>query len=1750
MNVFDLDSALVGDYERFARSFTQIRANDIRSQVEDIYASRRFWPEPLISINPHFERGPSVSELVAAGSLHPETGSVFRVDGQPITLHRHQAQAVARASAGQSFVVTTGTGSGKSLCFFVPIIDTAIRARASGEAPRTRAIVIYPMNALANSQLNELDKFIDQSGLSLTLRPTFARYTGQESSEERERIREAKPDILLTNFMMLELLMTRQNALDRAVIANAHGLDFIVLDELHTYRGRQGADVAMLVRRVRDRLCPEREPICIGTSATMASEGSDADRATAVALVASRLFGTAIHTDSVIDESLRRATDTSLKPATLGDRLAAAVDADLPPSLDDDALRAHPLAVWIELEIGLEDGQRLSRRRPITIAEAAERLAAQAGRDPARCRSQLQAMLIHMSRPANERGGIGDRAFMAFKLHRFLSGAGHVYATLRGAPRRRVTLDGQLFDPEDPGARLYPTFFCRGCGQEHYPVVLVQEAGMTRVLARDIDETPLDDPDTTDVAGYLMPEPENDDEFTFSGEAADYPEEWVDTERDGSVRLRKDRRAFAPRPLTVDVSGLVGTTGRRAWFMPGKFRLCPACGHQPPGQAREINKLAGLSAEGRSSATTLLVSSAIRWMNLNASALPPDRRKLLSFTDNRQDAALQAGHFNDFLFVTLLRGATLAAIRAAGPQGLSEDEYGRGVQTALGFTAANRGRRQEWMLDPEVKGVGQVEAERVLGRVLAHRVWADQRRGWRFTNPSLEELGLVRADYVSLDELAADDGAFAAAPPELRTATSETRRKALLVLLETLRRGLAVTTDALDSTNVESVANAARQHLRDPWAISQQEDPRIASALMIDAPKRTEAGLRAEGLIVRGGPRSSLARQLGRRSLWNKRLDARTYLEVIKALLEAAAQYQLVRRVATSFDVDGWRLSAQAVRLVAADGRSDGRAANPYFVDLYRTLAEVLASGGEGLFGLEGREHTAQVDATRREWREWRFRWGLDDRAELAKAKEQLRQVGEPTVFLPVLFCSPTMELGVDISALNAVYMRNMPPTPANYAQRSGRAGRSGQAALVVTYCAAQSPHDQYYFHDPRGMVSGIVRPPALDLANRDLVEAHLHAVWLAESAHELAPDIPHVLDLTQESLPVQKEIADALADEKVTARSAASMHRVLDGIQAELTPAAAPWAADREAFAKATAAAAGTCFSAGFDRWRQLYNGARAQLIEANRRSEMHGLSAKERREAKIQQAQANEQLTLLERGAASGGSDFYTYRYLATEGFLPGYNFPRLPLYAYVPSMTSGSKGAYLQRARFIAIAEFGPRSLIYHEGRAYRVHKAKLPVGVRPENGGRIATAVVYVCEQCGAAHQDQEPERCHACNASMAGIHPIRNVLRIDNVETLPAERITANDEDRQRQGFEIQTVFAWPRREGALDVTMAIAGDEIGEILSLAYGPGATISRLNKGLRRRKEKSLFGFAIDPATGRWTGGQAEGDDDTPDAPVKQRVVPIVQDSKNALLLRLTGQTLSETAMATLQHAIAHGLEIVFQLEEGEVLTEPVPSRETRRAILIFEATEGGAGVLGRLTSDPDAMSRVARAALELMHYQNIDAALTAADPATLVETPDAQCVKGCYRCLLSYYNQPDHENIDRTDGDVTSVLLRLARGRVAVTERQEQTSSDGDWHSAFAAWGLPPPDKEPLTVDGTTLPLAWRTHLAAAAIGNGTRTRGLRPRRLGSLLHCFPRPLGLSRRPSLWIYSGPVHDHHVCPRRSRIRAWPRVGYAAVA
>jgi hypothetical protein len=476
VDVFEFRQRVITDYERFSRSFSKIRADDIAQFVDAEYRAERFWPAPLVQLNPNFVPGDTIEGLVDAGLLHEECRRIFRAEktpqdiGKAMRLHKHQEDAIRAAQRGESYVLTTGTGSGKSLAYFIPIVHDIVRRRSQGD-PCTgiSAIVIYPMNALCNSQLEELQKFLTY-GYGIGKEPvTYARYTGQESTEERQKLAESPPDILLTNYVMLELIMTRQDFPDPQVVAHAQGLRFLVLDELHTYRGRQGEDVAMLVRRVRERL--NLDLLCVGTSATMASEGTAADRTTAVATIATRLFGAQVRPANVITETLERVTpdDAPMDGVTL----AAAVRAGLPAHPSYETLRQHPVTSWIEMRLGLEredgtpQGKLVRMSKPRTLRQAAAMLAEEAGLEVSACETYLAQFLLLAYHTRSSSTG---RSLLAFRLHQFIAGAGDIYGTLEPPGVRYLTVNGQQFKPGERGKTLFTLCFCRECGQEYHPV--------------------------------------------------------------------------------------------------------------------------------------------------------------------------------------------------------------------------------------------------------------------------------------------------------------------------------------------------------------------------------------------------------------------------------------------------------------------------------------------------------------------------------------------------------------------------------------------------------------------------------------------------------------------------------------------------------------------------------------------------------------------------------------------------------------------------------------------------------------------------------------------------------------------------------------------------------------------------------------------------------------------------------------------------------------------------------------------------------------------------------------------------------------------------------------------------------------------------------------------------------------------------------------------------------------------------------
>ena len=1626
MDAFGVLDEVLADYQSFVEGFLNIQDEQIRAKVDAEVEGGLLWPEPWLALNPAFESGGTVSELVERGVLHPTAREIFRIradeqdPGRELTFHRHQTDAFEVANRRESYVLTTGTGSGKSLAYIVPIVDRVLR---EGSGKGVRAIVVYPMNALANSQRNELEKFLGKEHQKVT----FERYTGQESRSERERILANPPDILLTNYVMLELMLTRPRERS-ALITSATNLSFLVLDELHTYRGRQGADVAMLVRRLRGTVGATALQ-CIGTSATLAGPGTKADQRQQVAELATRIFGTPILANCVIGETLRRATGGEVDTAALTARL------NLPVPSSWEELHRDPLAVWVEEKFGLgrDDEGRLARQSPKRLSEAAVLLHELTGVDRQVCEARLRELLLAGSKVRDPSG----RPLFAFKLHQFIGKGDTVYTTLEPAKTRYLTTQYQRSAPHgEKGRPLFPLAFCRECGQDFLVVNL--DKGGEKFSPRPLNDTRGEQAEATGLL-FLT-----DGDWPAPTDPAlldRIPDDWIVV--DGNNRfLDKARLNRLPAPYRVDQFGTVFEGGLAVAFFE-RLDFCPSCKTSyESSQQSEFSRVSSLGTEGRASAVTVLTQSVVRTLRAQTE-LDDDARKFLAFTDNRQDASLQAGHFNDFVLVGLVRSALYRAAKSRQDRNpdepLTDDDLGIEVLKALGGDLTHFAREPESAHEP----VPAKKISRALRDVVTYRVWADLKRGWRITMPNLEQTGQLHLTYLGLNELAADEAKWQAAGQPLAGAEAAKRSAVMRVLLDELRRNLCIESEFLTEEKYDAVKRASAQWLKAPWTLSDETG--VYSGTAYPGGRSRGASSFGGDLYVSGlGLYGRWLRRLNRFPLYDQSLKPKDADAIIDTLFKVMSDAGILAQIKGPNKRTGYQIKSSLIEWRSAPGESrapdpirgnqtEGRV-NPFFRRLYEETAK-------GLVGLEAREHTAQVEASTRQEREDLF----------SEAK------------LPVLYCSPTMELGVDIRSLNVVGMRNVPPTPANYAQRSGRAGRSGQPAVVLTYCATGNAHDSYYFARSQDMVAGAVAPPRLELGNQDLVRAHAHSIWLAACSLDLKASMVDLIDIDDvDALQLRAEVVATL--ESPAARTAATT-AITDVLSATPEVTQAPWW--KPDWITDTVNRAPARFHEAADRWRTLYREALNDLDQANKVLKEIGASEPAKRGARARIIEARAALDLL-RGQVDdiAQSDFYPYRYFASEGFLPGYSFPRLPLSAFIPAdrKTKNGQGDYVQRPRFVAISEFGPGAFIYHEGARYEVDRVSLPTR---DDGGGVNITEIKRCNICGYLHENTTGvELCEHCGSG--SLETLPTMMRLTAVKTRRRDRISADEEERQRAGYELVTSIRFvPHGERAGQISSTITVDDT-PLGTMTYGDTALIRRMNVGLRRRKDKHLKGYLLDTLEGRWAK-EADLTKNTPGQEPRIRpVIPYVEDRRNAMMVELDS-SINEDQRRALMYALKRAIETVYQLESSELAVEPLPGHTGDHAwsrLLFFEAAEGGAGVLRRVATEDGQLRVVARKALELLHF-NPD---TGQD-LHRAEYAREDCAQACYDCLLSYSNQWDHQHLDRHT--VTELLQRLMRAHTE-TPPDEQTPDNQYKKLAAASNSLETQFLTVLTAHGYRLP----------------------------------------------------------------------------
>jgi len=740
MNVFETHQRIIRDYDQYIRSFVNIRDEAIRRQVEEELGRGKLWPEPLLQFNPSYEVAGDVGSLTGPGRLHEDLADIFR----GYSLFHHQAKAMELGTAGKDFVVTSGTGSGKSLAYIGTIFHHLLHQPL---APGVTAIIVYPLNALINSQTEELGRYRRnyEKATGRTFPITFGQYTGQEGEDRRAAMRKHPPQILLTNYMMLELLLTRlkERPIRDAIYQN---LRFLVFDELHTYRGRQGADVALLIRRIRAQCS---QPVtCIGTSATMVSGGSQGEQRETVAKVAGTVFGRAFSSDQVVSERLVPSLSSDGRLPTAAE-LAEAVRAGIQPSAGEVELCANPLVHWLEQVAALErQGNDYVRRRPQRVGELVEALAAASGCDPTTCAIRL-AEVLHWISQVNQRlrESGSRRAILPYKLHQFIAQTGSVYTTLDQDERRFVTLEPGLYKADAEGSQpIFPNVFSRASG--HAFLCAVRQGD--RLQPREfMDISALDDveePDR-DHVGYLIV---GEDVWDPATDLDLLPDAWFRETRQGRNPIKEYKNRL-PRKIWFDRMGNCSDTEALeywGWWMPQPLLFDPTAGVVFDSKVKEGTKLTKLGSEGRSTSTTIL--SFLILTQLRDAGYSLQDQKLLSFTDNRQDAALQSGHFNDFIQVVRLRAALYKALQAAPDHTLDFAQVGNAVFQALDLPFTEFSTLDE---EPPLESIRK-QSEDIFRSFLVYRILGDLRRSWRIVLPNLEQCALLDIGYRDLEELA------------------------------------------------------------------------------------------------------------------------------------------------------------------------------------------------------------------------------------------------------------------------------------------------------------------------------------------------------------------------------------------------------------------------------------------------------------------------------------------------------------------------------------------------------------------------------------------------------------------------------------------------------------------------------------------------------------------------------------------------------------------------------------------------------------------------------------------------------------------------------------------------------------------------------------------------------------------------------------------------------------------------------------
>ena len=1325
---------------------------------------------PYVSVSRPFRRGAAVEALITEGVFHPHMRQ--RVPAEITHVYGHQEEAIRAIYAGRTTLVSTGTGSGKSECFLYPIVSKSLSLRDESAAPGISAVIVYPMNALAEDQLGRLrgllagtgisfgmyvgktpEKEVDVAGTRLPQGASRADYEAKLKAVRDERrsdtvypaeevcSREAmrrsggQPRILLTNVKQLELLLTRQR--DVELFTGAR-LDFLVFDEAHTFAGAQGAETACLIRRLR-AFCGRaaQDTVCVATSATIV----DKENPNAALDFASRFFGVDVGAVTTVGEAYERevwAAKRSVPSAATEDPAKLLAEAVVAV---EDATGAKVRAVFKKLAgVALPEGEwttmlyeALCRNEiawqlaellatPTTLSELPERLKVLASRPVSE-----EEVLTWLTLGAAARSG--NRPLLRPVVHAFvrgISGAVVTFPAGERGPKLWLAAEDEI-RKSGKGERHahFPVTTCTICGQ-HYFLTHLKDFEFTRKRPGGGDaagEASFWEPLAEAQGGkrvvlldrIIGGSGDDDGEEDGEEDGEDNGEDNGDAgnDLDGHARtapLHFCRSCGAAHPEAVHPCLACGAPGEMATLYavrqkkdnPGYLTSCLSC-----------------SATGRRMGSNYREPARpVRATNVaDVHVLAQDmvhhseRPRLLVFCDNRQDAAFQAGWMKDHA-----RRFRLRALMADGLNGgpLSVGDLARFVDEQLERDESlSRALVPEvWQVQRKEGGGGRHEQERrkFLRIQVLREVTLSSRQAI-----GLEPWGRMKVEYEGLET---------GLPWIQRTAVE------LGMPPEELRDGVASVLDYLRRKRV--LWDPEREIFTHYWMdgdleIQQGYLPKLGgpNGTKLRREPAEKAELVTQWFSERG---DTVLKQVAKK--WG--VDNHHAADFLEKLFAFLVDRKLLRPVTLKgsrgnalpgvngvYQVDADRLRLQSnhgVWRCASCRRRITRRTPRNACPAWRcegTLEFVredpdnydLQVLDQGYSMLRPEEHTAMVPHDERERLENLFKGDSDA--------------------LNTFVCTPTLELGVDIGQLDAVLMRNVPPLPANYWQRAGRAGRRHRMAVNITYCRPVS-HDRAYFTDPPKLLAGRVDPPAFNLRNELMVAKHVHATAITR-LHQYTRDPSRT--------PAERDAVDGVL--KICLPDRVSSYLFDGGVLRtalfDLAPLRELIDANLDDLCRYVEGAFGQGWPtqdaevATHAELRRhvstMVDGLEQVLLRLNRRlrwalNQIKRLNAVREEQATLEPEddalfkRCDGLVKRLKgtarrgRREAEGYDDVNTFGVLAAEGFLPGYGLEVGSVLgtAEIPFWRTGAMEFALPRPPSVALREYVPGNLIYANGNRF--------------------------------------------------------------------------------------------------------------------------------------------------------------------------------------------------------------------------------------------------------------------------------------------------------------------------------------------------------------------------------------------------------------------------------------------------------------